>query len=122
MKLFFIAVMAAGVGILWGWRSGNRDEAARHSAIAGKAAPMAGVAWLVASALAWASRDRIRKGTGHASPTAAWIAKRAVAASLVTLAVYGLSPVGWSAIVLYVAVALGAAGWGVYLANLPLKL
>lgn len=67
-------------------------------------------------------RDRVPLKGSHSSPTAAWLAKRLLAASAVGVAAYGLGAFrvdpGW----IHAAAALHAAGWLAYLRNLPAKL
>jgi hypothetical protein len=69
-----------------------------------------------------ALRDRVPLKGSHSSPTAAWLAKRAIAAPAVAAAAFGLGALrvdpGW----IHAAAALHALGWLVYLRNLPSKL
>ncbi len=85
-------------------------------------APLLGL-WLltgVAAGLAW--RDRAVESGRHASPGAAWIAKRVLAAT-------GTAALGWAAGLwradpgaFLAAGALHAASWAWWLRNLPPKL
>jgi len=69
-----------------------------------------------------ALRDRVPLKGSHSSPTAAWLAKRAIATSAVAAAAFGLGALrvdpGW----IHAAAAVHAAGWLVYLRNLPARL
>ena len=66
-------------------------------------------------------RDRVPLAGGHSSPTAAWLAKRMIAASAVAASAFGLGSLridpGW----MHPAALLHAAGWLIYLRNLPWK-
>ena len=81
------------------------------------------VLWAACGVLAGlALRDRVPLIGSHSSPTAAWLAKRLMAASAVGVAAFGLGALrvdpGW----IHAAAAIHAAGWLAYLRNLPAKL
>lgn len=67
-------------------------------------------------------RDRVPLNGSHSSPTAAWLAKRAIAGSAVAAAAFGLGALrmdpGW----VHAAAVIHALGWLVYLRNLPARL
>jgi hypothetical protein len=67
-------------------------------------------------------RDRVPLKGSHSSPTAAWLAKRAIAASAVAVAAFGLGALRADPAWIHGAAALHAAGWLAYLRNLPAKL
>jgi len=67
-------------------------------------------------------RDQVPLIGSHSSPAAAWLAKRGIAASAVAVAAFGLGALrvdpGW----IHAAAAVHAAGWLVYVRNLPARL
>jgi len=69
-----------------------------------------------------ALRDRVPITGSHSSPTAAWLAKRAMAGSAVLASAFALGSLrldpGW----LHLVAILHALGWLVYLRNLPARL
>lgn len=74
----------------------------------------------VALGLVW--RERMRKGEGYASPTAAGISRVLVGAGLFWMALFGASPIPVSYAWLPLAGMACGAGASLYAANLPLKL
>ena len=67
-------------------------------------------------------RERIRIGAGYASPTAAGLGRGVVAAGILWLGLFALSPVPVSYAWVYLTPAALALGGTLYVANLPLKL
>ena len=67
-------------------------------------------------------RERLRDAQGYASPTAAGLARAAIAGGLLWLGLYSLSPLPVSAATLYAASLAMTLGGILYAANLPLRL
>ena len=96
--------------------------AAVQSALLARMAPLH-LLWAACGLLGGlALRDRVPLKGSHSSPAAAWLAKRAIAASAVAAAAFGLGALrldpGW----IHAAAACHAGAWLVYLRNLPAKL
>ena len=67
-------------------------------------------------------RDGVPLKESHSSPAGAWLAKRAIAASAVAVAAFGLGALRVDAGWMHGAAAFHAGGWLLYLRNLPARL
>jgi len=79
--------------------------------------------WTASGVLAGlALRDRVSSSGSYASPAAAWIAKRLTAAGLTALAAFAAGAWRADPAAMHAAALVQAAGWAVYLRNLPPRL
>jgi hypothetical protein len=69
-----------------------------------------------------ALRDRVPITRSHSSPTAAWLAKRAIAGSAVLASAFALGSLRVDPAWLHGVAVLHALGWLAYLRNLPARL
>lgn len=112
-------------GILGGRASDARDSiavSALHFGILRRILPVGMAAFVIGILGGLASRERIRRSQGYASPSAAFIARHAVEFGVLAILVYSFSPIplpSWSLLATF---ATTAGGGFFYLANLPLRL
>jgi hypothetical protein len=110
---------ASAVGA--GWLLGHGDAAANARAAAASA-PLDLLMALHGVTLGLCGRDRVRLHRAHASPTLAWLAKRAWLGALAGAAVCVLSPVDWPPASLHAFSAAAAFGGALWIGNLPVRL
>jgi len=67
-------------------------------------------------------RDRIRRGSGYASPTAGGVARVAIGTGILWLVLFSLSPLPIPLESVYLSPMVMAGGGALYVANLPLRL
>lgn len=116
--MWFLILVAAAAAARARW--GPPEPARTESALA--FAPGAGLLIVLAVSLGLWDRRRLRAGARHASPSAAWIAKRLALAALGAAVLYGVSAILWPAWFFYASCLLFAAGIGLYLTHLPTRL
>lgn len=114
-----LVVTIASVG--GGWLLGHGDAAANARAAAA-GAPVSLLVGLLGLTGGLYGRERIRHRRTHASPTVAYVGKRAALAALAASATFVLSPVAWPAGCLPLFAAAFAAGSAAWVGNLPIKL
>ena len=112
---FVLASVAAG------WLLGRGDAAANLRA-AQLSVPAALLIASFGGTLGFLGRDRLRRGSGYASPTASLAGKLVAVGALAAAAAAAFSPVDWPAGSLRDCSALFAAGYALWLANLPRRL
>jgi hypothetical protein len=93
-----------------------------HSRVAARFLPILLLTLLSGGILGATLRERIRHGSGYASPTLAFVSKRLLVASLGYFLVWSLSPIPGAYGTLYVAPAAGFVAMAFYAANLPVRL
>lgn len=93
-----------------------------HSQVAAHAIPVLLLALVSGTLLGATLRERIRYGSGYASPTVAFVAKRLLIASLGYFLVWALSPIPGAYGTIYLPPAVGFVGAAFYAANLPVRL
>lgn len=93
-----------------------------HTRVAAHFLPFLLLALLSGGLLGATLRERIRHGSGYASPTLAFVSKRLLVACLGYFLVWSLSPIPGAYGILYAAPAAGFVATVVYAANLPVRL
>jgi hypothetical protein len=79
--------------------------------------------WAACGVLAGLSlRSGVPQAGRHSSPTAAWLAKRGIAASAVAFGAFALGALRVDAGWMHAAAIIHGLGWLLYLRNLPAKL
>lgn len=117
--LFWFVVAAAIVGLSW-WRhpqEGDGGARTRWEVLQRMLPSLAGLMLTGVSAGLFA-RERVR----YASPSLAWLAKRAAAGGAALAAVYVFAPLDWAPWTPWAAGFISAAGTVFYTANLPTRL
>lgn len=99
-----------------------RAASFEQSAALSRMAPLH-VLWAACGLLAGLSlRDGVSLKGRHSSPTAAWLAKRAIAGAAVAVSAFALGALRVDAGWMHLAAVVHGGGWLVYLRNLPTKL
>ena len=93
-----------------------------HSRVAAHALPVLLLALVSGTLLGATLRERIRYGSGYASPTVAFVAKRLLIASLGYFLVWALSPIPGAYGTVYLPPVAGFVEAAFYAANLPIRL
>jgi len=94
----------------------------RRSESAAQFLPVFGVSLAAAFMTALLVRERLRFGTGYASPTVSFLAKRMAEAAVIVFSLLTFSPFPLPYWVFYLALGATALGTFGYVANLPLRL
>lgn len=116
MKLLLLLLLALAA-VVW-----IRSPEPSRIRTAIRFAPCFALMGVVAVTLGWWDRRRMRSGARHASPSVAWLAKRAAVLAVGLALAWIVLPIAWPAWAHYLACAMAAGSAGLYVSHLPLRL